>query len=86
MKKLKILGVVAITSTLFLMTGCVKKKSCSELANDYTNAYLTFIQNMTQQNCEDAHDAAREYLDNCTPADRQSIQDAIDNEDCSQLP
>jgi len=86
MKKFKIYIVLLAISTLFILSSCTKKKNCTELAADYSAAWSAYFNNPTRQTCEEFYDAAREYLDNCTPANRQSIQDDLDNEDCSQYP
>ena len=85
MKKLKIYLALLAISTLFLLSACKKPKSCSELLTDYSAAVSAWLMNQTQQTCEDLVNAASEYLDHCSPADRQSIED-LQNEDRSQYP
>jgi len=87
MKKLRIYIALLGLSILFILSSCTKKKSCSELTDDYSDALTVFITNPTQQTCENYIDALRDYIDGCsnlTPAERAALEDDLDNSDCNQ--
>ncbi len=86
MKKFKIYLVLLAISTLFILSSCTKKKSCTELESDISSAAAAFGTNPTQQTCEDYFDAIHDYYDGCetVPASVRASYDAwLNSVDCS---
>ena len=92
-KSITYLAMAAIAVTLSL-SSCKKSdddttagKSCDDLIEIYTNAYLTYISDQTEENCEAFLDATQDVLNGCntllTASQRQEYQNAINNTDCS---
>ena len=76
------------------MNSCKKDKTsetnsnnCDALANAYYEAVVAYSSDPTNtEKCENLLDAATNYANDCTiltAQQRQELQDAIDNADCS---
>jgi hypothetical protein len=94
MKRTKIYIFLMLLGMVFLFDGCKKDKdddgpvgkSCEELADDYYNAVVAFTTNPTEATCNAFEDAVEAYLSGCailTPAQKQELQQALDENDCS---
>lgn len=94
MKRTKIYIFLMLLGMVFLFDGCSKKddddgptgKSCEELADDYYNAVVAFSTNPTEATCNAFEDAVEDYLNGCailSLAQKQELQQALDENDCS---
>ena len=95
MKKIYIiLALVFLTLSGLTIYSCKKDKTedpisnnCDALANAYYEAVVAYSSDPTNtEKCENLIDAVTNYVDGCnilTAQQRQELQDAIDNADCS---
>jgi hypothetical protein len=78
---------------IFLFNGCKKDKddgsnlNCDQLYANYTNALTAFLTTPSEATCNAFEDAVQDYLNGCavlTPAQKQELQQALDENDCSE--
>ncbi len=85
------LGIVLLSITL--LTGCRRASvlgevgQCLEYATKYSEAALAFSSNETKGNCESMKKALETYIKKCDftdAADKDELEDELDDYDCSQ--
>ncbi len=90
MKRSKIYFGILLLFTVILLSGCKKKEektvSCEDLYTNYVNATTTFLTTPTEATCVAFEEAVQAYLNGCailTPTEKQDLQDALEDNDCS---
>jgi hypothetical protein len=83
MKKFSITLLLGLACLVFVMNGC-KKVNCTELTEDYTNAYMEYITNPSDANCEAFADALKQLVDKCTVANKADLEDMLDDLNCGK--
>ena len=90
MKRFKTYLGLILLFTVFLINGCKKKEektaSCEELSSKYASAVTAFITSPTEATCNALEEAVVAYVNGCailTPAEKQELQDSLEDNDCA---
>jgi len=92
MKKSSISILLVVSAVVFILLGCKKDNNvtdrCPELEATYTDALNAFSSNPSTATCKDYKEAVNDYIDGCTlitPAQRASLDAALETLDCDQF-
>lgn len=90
MKKLLFITSMVLISLALLMSSCDKDDNssvnCVNLLEDISEAQATFINDMSEENCNTYKNALKEWLDNCdgiVAGQKEAFQASYDQLDCS---